>query len=160
MLPCNNQLQQRKRLEMDYPKSIKRFESLLIRYLIALLALVVFISAVDLGWLIVKDVLSEPVLLLDINELLEIFGMFLLVLIGVELLETIKAYLTERVIHVEVVFTVALIAVARKVIILDVNQLSSLTLVGIAAIIVALSAGYYLIKRTNRGASPMSPPTT
>ena len=57
--------------------------------------------------------------------------MFLLVLIGVELLETVKMYLAKKTVHVEVVFTVAMIAIARKVIILDVKELFSLTLIGI-----------------------------
>ncbi len=47
----------------------------------------------------------------------EIFGFFMLILIGIELLETIRAYLVENVVHVEVVIEVALIAIARKVII-------------------------------------------
>lgn len=42
---------------------------------------------------------------------------------------------------------VAIIAIARKVIILDVKDLSGLALVGIAAIILALSIGYYLIRK-------------
>jgi uncharacterized membrane protein (DUF373 family) len=79
--------------------------------------------------------------------LLDIFGYFLLILIGVELLETIKAYLSEHVVHVEIVLEVALVAIARKVIILDVKELPSLTLIGIAAVIVALAAAYYLEKR-------------
>jgi len=108
---------------------------------------IVFLSTVELGWIIIEDIITPPVFLLDINELLDIFGMFLLVLIGVELLETVKMYLNEKKVHVEVVFTVAMIAIARKVIILDVKELSSLTLIGIGAIIIALSSGYYLIKR-------------
>lgn len=85
--------------------------------------------------------------LLDINELLDIFGMFLLVSIGIELLETVKMYLSSKTVHVEVVFTVAMIAIARKVIILDIKELSSLTLIGIGVIILALSAGYFLLAK-------------
>lgn len=62
------------------------------------------------------------------------------------LLGTFMAYLAEHVIHVEVVFMVAMIAIARKVIILDVKELPSATLLGIASIIIALSAGYYLFR--------------
>jgi hypothetical protein len=69
--------------------------------------------------------------LLDITELLDLFGLFLLVLIGVELLDTLKAYIKDNVVHVEVVLTVAMIAIARKVIILDVKELPSMTLFGI-----------------------------
>lgn len=39
-----------------------------------------------------------------------------------------------------------MIAIARKVIILDIKEVSSLTMLGIAAIILALSIGYYLSK--------------
>ncbi len=42
---------------------------------------------------------------------------------------------------------VAIIAIARKIIILDVKDLSSLTLIGIGVITFALSAGYYLVRR-------------
>jgi uncharacterized membrane protein (DUF373 family) len=71
----------------------------------------------------------------------------MLVLIGVELLETIKAYLVEGVVHVEIVLEVALIAVARKVIILDLEKYGSLTLVGIAALVLALAIASYAVKR-------------
>ena len=130
---------------LDY---IKKFEQIIVISLLAMMVLTILLSTIELGWIIVKDIVTEPVLLLEINELLEIFGMFLLVLIGIELLETIKAYLAESKFHLEVVLMVAMIAIARKVIILDVKELSSLTLIGIASIIIALSAGYYLMKRT------------
>ena len=131
-------------------KYLEKLERGIVLALLIMMVAVVFLATVDLGWLIIKDIITPPVILLDINELLDIFGMFLLVLIGVELLETVKMYLTKKMMHVEVVFTVAMIAIARKVIILDIKEVSSLTLIGIGAIIVALSAGYYFltIKRT------------
>lgn len=128
-------------------KYLEKVERVIVLSLLVMMVAVVFLSTVDLGWLIIKDIITPPVFLLDINELLDIFGMFLLVLIGVELLETVKMYLTKKTVHVEVVFTVAMIAVARKVIILDVKELSSLTLMAIGVIIIALSAGYYLLTR-------------
>jgi len=117
--------------------------------LMAMMALTILLSTFELGWIIIKDIITEPLFLLDINELLDIFGMFLLVLIGIELLGTIKTYLGESKFHLEVVLMVAMIAIARKVIILDIKELSSLTLIGIAAIIIALSIGYYLVKSTH-----------
>ncbi|MCF6149226.1 MAG: hypothetical protein E3K37_11275 [Candidatus Kuenenia sp.] len=39
-------------------------------------------------------------------------------------------------------------AVARKIIILEVKEISSFSLFGLASIIFALSAGYYLLKRS------------
>ncbi len=112
------------------------------------MALVLLLSAVELAWVIIKDIITPPILILDIDELLEIFGLFMLVLIGIELLDTIaKTYMAESVDHAQIVMAVAIIAIARKVIILDVKDLSGLAVVGIAAIILALSIGYYLIKK-------------
>ena len=128
-------------------KYLRYFEKIITVSLIIMMAVVILLATIELGWIIIKDIITPPILLLDINEMLDIFGLFLLVLIGIELVETIKAYLSERVIRVEVVIIVALIAISRKVIILDVKELSSLTLIGIAAIILALSTGYYLLKK-------------
>ena len=129
---------------------LKKFERIIITSLIAMMTLVVFLATVELGWIIIKDIMTAPVFLLEIAELLEIFGLFLLVLIGIELLEMIKIYLEKNVIHVEVVFSVAMIAVGRKIVILDVKELPSLTLIGMAAIILALSLGYHLIKQNRK----------
>jgi len=126
---------------------IKKFEQIIVTALIVMMGLTVLLATIELAWLIIKDVITPPVILLEINELLDIFGLFLLVLLGIELVSTLKTYLTEKEIHVEVVFAVALIAIGRKVIILDVKEISSASLLGIAAIIISLSVGYYLVKR-------------
>lgn len=129
---------------------LKKFEKVMILVLIFMMTVVLLLSIVELGWIIVKDVISDTIFILDIDELLEIFGLFLLVLIGIELLDSIKTYITENVIHVEVVLVVAMIAIARKVIILDLNKYPGLTYIGVAALILALSVAYYLVKKGHR----------
>ena len=126
---------------------LKKFEHIIVLSLIIMMVIVVVLATIELGWIIIRDIITPPIILLEIDELLEIFGFFLLVLIGIELLETIKAYLLTNVIHVEIVLEVALIAIARKVIILDINKYESLTLVGIAALIAAVALAYLVIKR-------------
>ena len=129
---------------------LKKFEKGVTVTLVVLMALVVLLATIELGWIIIKDIITPPAFLLEIDELLDIFGLFLLVLIGVELLDTIRAYLREHVVHVEVVLEVALIAVARKIIILELKETPSLSLVGIAALVAALAAAFYLEKRGRR----------
>lgn len=127
--------------------AIKKFQKSIVLVLVALMAVVLFLSTIELAWIIIKDIMTPPILLLEIDELLELFGLFMLVLIGLELLDTIaKTYMNESANHAQIVMSVAIIAIARKVIILDVKDLSGLALIGIAAIILALSIGYYLIK--------------
>lgn len=126
---------------------LKKFERIIVIALIVMMAFVILLATIELGWLIIRDMITPPYVLLEIDELLDIFGLFLLVLLGIELISTLRTYLTENEVHVEVVFVVALIAIGRKVIILDVKELSSLTLIGIASIIIALSLGYFFIKK-------------
>ena len=127
--------------------ALRKCEKVMIQALMVMMAIVLALATIDLGWLIIKDIISPPYVLLSVGQLLDIFGLFMLVLIGIELLETImKTYITQKQPHYEVVLSVAIIAIARKVIILDLKEVDSLSLVGIAAIILALTAGYFLMK--------------
>jgi len=127
---------------------LKKCEKIMVQALMVMMAIVLALATIDLGWLIVKDVVTPPYVLLSVSQLLDIFGLFMLVMIGIELLETImKTYITQDQPHYEVVLSVAIIAIARKVIILDIKEVDSLSLLGIASILVALTAGYYLMKR-------------
>lgn len=128
---------------------LHKFERGVVMALIGMMVLVVLLATLELGWIIIKDIFTPPIIMLEIDELLEIFGFFLLILIGVELLETIKAYLKTNIIHVEVVLEVALIAIARKVIILDLKAYPEPILLGIAALILALAIAYTLLKSRN-----------
>lgn len=94
--------------------------------------------------------MTPPILLLEVDELLEIFGFFLLILIGVELLETVKAYLRDNVVHLEIVLEVALIAIARKVIALDLSKYDGVTVLSVAALILALASAFFLERRTRK----------
>jgi len=129
---------------------LKKYEKLMIQALMVMMAIVLGFATIDLGWLIIKDIIDSPFLILSVEQLLDIFGLFMLVVIGIELLETImKTYITKGQPHYEVVLSVAIIAIARKVIILDLKEVDSLSLIGIAAIIMALTVGYFLMKRSH-----------
>ena len=93
---------------------------------------------------------TNDVLFLEIDELFRIFGFVFLILIGFELMETVEMYFKENVIHAEVVLLVAVIAVSRKVILLDLEKYDPLAIIGLGIIILALGGCYYLIKLSYR----------
>ena len=134
--------------EVQVEKLLKKFERYIVIGLLAMMALVVLLSTVELAVIIVERMLTgvPKLFLLNIADMLEIFGFFMMILIGLELIETIKMYLVDESIHVEIICLVAIVAVVRKVIVLDVYKLPPVTLLGIAAIILALSIGYFFIK--------------
>jgi uncharacterized membrane protein (DUF373 family) len=128
-------------------KTFKIFEKVIVVVLIGLMMLAVLVSTVELAVILFQQLMKPPVFLLSITEMLEVFGFFLMVLIGLELLETIRAYLQEDRVHAEVVLLVALVAVSRKVIILKYNELTPEMLYGMSALILALAIGYFLVRR-------------
>jgi uncharacterized membrane protein (DUF373 family) len=116
--------------------------------LIVLMTAVLILATVELGYYVLKCFIDSDFAIININQIMELFGAFMLVLIGIELLDTIKVYLKENVVHVEVVVLVAIIAVARKVVVLKIEDIDGLKIIGLAFIIVALAVAYYLIKKS------------
>jgi uncharacterized membrane protein (DUF373 family) len=84
------------------------------------------------------------------TELFQLFGLFLNVLIALEILENITAYLKKHVIQVELVLITSLIAVSRKIIILDLEKKDSNDLIALGIAIFALSISYVMIRLSNR----------
>jgi uncharacterized membrane protein (DUF373 family) len=82
--------------------------------------------------------------------LFELFGLFLNVLIALEILENITAYLQKNVIQIELVLVTSLTAVARKIIILDLEKKSSSDLIALAVAVFSLSVGYAIVHQTTK----------
>jgi uncharacterized membrane protein (DUF373 family) len=131
-------------------KLLAIFQKLIVWVLTAMLALIVLLSTVHLGVLIGEEIWKQPRFLISVQSLLDLFGYFLLVLIGVELLETIKSYMKEGDIHVRVVLEVALIAMARKAIIEEPHTAPGLSLFGLAALILALGVAFHFERQSER----------
>ncbi len=83
------------------------------------------------------------------KTLISVFGLFLNLLIALELLENITGYLRKHVLQVELVIVTAIIAVARKLVILDLEKTSGVDLLGLAGAIIALTIGYFIIRLSN-----------
>jgi len=131
-------------------KFLHLYQRVVVTALVILMAFVVLLATIDLAWLILRGLFELPLSPLAIDRFLEILAAFLLVLVGLELLDTIKAYLAEHVVHAEIVLIAAIIAVARKVITIDPKETSPVALIGVAAMLGALTFGYYLFKRADQ----------
>jgi uncharacterized membrane protein (DUF373 family) len=133
--------------KFGFARALQGFETIIVATLIVMMAVVILISTLELGWMIIKDLTSPPFVLLSIHQLLEILSLFLLIFIGIELLATMKTYFTDHTLHVEIVLQVALISIARKIVVLEIQDPTALHLFGFAALLVALAATYYLETR-------------
>jgi len=117
-----------------------------IRVLAFLMVLVIFWSIADVIYVLYQKLSAPPFFLLDVEDILQTFGAFMLVLIAVEIFINIRLYLGSNVIPVELVVATALMAVARKVIVLDLKLVSAEQIVGLALVTIALGVTYWLIK--------------
>ena len=116
-------------------------------FLLVLMGIVVIAATAEIAYELVIDLIEPPGFFLDVTELIDTFGLFLMVLIGLELMATMHMYLSEHTVHVEMMFLVALTAVARKIVILDTAKTEPLIVFGIGFLILALSTGYFLIRK-------------
>lgn len=127
---------------------IHSLEGVISKLLSIAMLIVIIVAVADLGIFLFKEIFTEPIGFFN-TTLIELFGLFLNILIALELLENISAYLKKHIIQVELVIVTSLIAVARKLIILDLTKTSGIQLIGLAIAIFALSISYWIVRSSN-----------
>ncbi|MEH2121940.1 phosphate-starvation-inducible PsiE family protein [Nostoc sp.] len=127
---------------------IENIEVLVSKTLSIFMVMVILVAIGDLGIFIFKELFAAPFAQFN-TTLYKIFGLFLNVLIALEILENITAYLRKHVFQVELVIVTSLIAVARKIIILDLDKVSGIDIIGLGIAILALSISYLIIRLSN-----------
>ncbi|QTF91760.1 phosphate-starvation-inducible PsiE family protein [Halomonas sp. BM-2019] len=121
----------------------------IIRYAIKLLAmlmvLVIIWGVLDVIYVLYTKFLAPPVLLFEVSDIFVIFGAFMVVLIAVEIFINIRLYLGTNILPIRLVVATALMAIARKVIILDIATVTALEMLAIAAVVLALGVTHWLV---------------
>jgi len=128
-------------------------EKIIAIVLLSLMGVVVASGTIEVAYEIVTSLIDPPGFFLGVSELFDVFGLFLMVLIGLELMTSIHMYLDDHRIHAEMMFLVALTAVTRKIVIMDYsNVMDPMLIFSIGFLVITLASGYYLLKK-NRLAS-------
>jgi len=134
-------------------EAIESIEGIVSKILSVGMIFVTFVAIAQLSYALVEKIMltiERPSNDSFNSTLFELFGLFLNVLIALEILENITAYLRKHVIQVELVIVTSLIAVARKIIILDLEKKSSSDLIALAVAVFSLSIGYAIVHQTNK----------
>lgn len=132
----------------NFLHQLENIEGIVSKVLSIAMILVILVAIWNLGFFLVEMLISQP------NEpftktLFKIFGLFLNVLIALEILENITAYLKKHVIQVELVIVTSIIAIARKIIILDLEKTSGVDIIGLGIALLSLSISYWIIRHMN-----------
>lgn len=121
-----------------------------VRIMAILMVFVIIMGVVDVAWTLYQKITTPPNYILTISDMLASFGAFMAVLIAIEIFINITVYLRDDVIHIKIVMATALMAIARKVIILDLEKVEPAYLWGIASVVLATSLGYWLVVKLPR----------
>jgi uncharacterized membrane protein (DUF373 family) len=127
-----------------------------VKVLALFMVIVILWSVVDVVILMFLKAKNPYLLITDMDEVLTIFGAFLVVLIAIEIFLNIILYLKQDMGHLKLVIATALMAIARKVIILDYDQVRDTHMVGMGILILALGFAYWFISRSAPLAVPQA----
>ena len=115
--------------------------------LLVLVGIMVIAGLAEVTYEIVTSLIQPPVFFLGFAQLIDAFGFVLMVLLGLQLMATLRMYLSDHTIRVDMILLVALIAVTRKVVILDTAKTEPLLVLGLGLLFLALFGGYFLIRK-------------
>ncbi|SMP76502.1 Uncharacterized membrane protein, DUF373 family [Desulfonatronum zhilinae] len=118
-----------------------------VRVLAVLMVFVIVMGVIDVAWMLYQKLNTAPRFILTISDMLATFGAFMAVLIAIEIFVNITIYLREDIIHVKIVMATALMAIARKVIIMDIDKVEPQYIYAIGAVVLAMSVGYWLVHK-------------
>ncbi|MDT8419880.1 MAG: phosphate-starvation-inducible PsiE family protein [Desulfuromonadales bacterium] len=125
-----------------------------VRVLAVLMTAVILWGVADVCWVLYQKLVQPPILMLTINDILATFGAFMAVLIAIEIFVNIIVYLRDDVIHVKIVLATALMAIARKVIILDFDEITPDYVWATAGVTLAMAIAYWLVVYYTEQPSP------
>ncbi|MFT5759920.1 MAG: uncharacterized membrane protein (DUF373 family) [Alteromonadaceae bacterium] len=121
-----------------------------IRILAILMVVVIFWGVADVVYVLYKQLLEPPFMLLSISDIFKTFAAFLAVLIAIEIFQNIVLYLRKDVFPLKLVVATALMAMARKIIIIDFDDVIPMHIFAVGSVVLALGITYYLIDKNNK----------
>lgn len=127
--------------------SLKLVIHFCLKALALLMVVLIFFGVIDVAWTLYQRLTSTPEFILTIGDILATFGAFMVVLIAIEIFQNIILYLRDDVIHVKIVLSTALMAIARKIIILDYDELEPMYIIATGAVILATGVTYYFVHK-------------
>jgi uncharacterized membrane protein (DUF373 family) len=139
--------------------TVDRGERLLARILSLVLLLVLAVASVQLLWQVGLDLINPDHTWLG-DSLILLLGDLLNLLIGLEVLQNITAYLRRGVVQIDLVLLTAITAVGRKVIVLPPGaENKPQLLMGLGVAVACLAAAYWLVRAARPSRPPFRPVT-
>ena len=136
---------------MSKNKALGKFEVAVFYFLTAIIVLYIAVEVIELiyqfGKALIERQENSTRLLISKEQTAKVLPVFFNILIAVELIDTFSVYIKEHHIKVQSILLIGLIAIGRKLLVLDIGHSEGIQNIGLAALIISLAVGYYLLKR-------------
>jgi uncharacterized membrane protein (DUF373 family) len=92
----------------------------------------------------------------DLQAAIEhVFAGVMLLLLGLELLKSLSSFVEGYRVQVQMIIVVAIIAVARHILMIDFDRVEPIKLIGIAALVLTLAISYAIVRERGLARSPV-----
>lgn len=136
-----------------------KFKSITIFLLLVLIAIIIVISVIFLIWSMIDYFVLGGIDMdnIDKSEILHMFGLLLVVIIGLELMDLLIGYVRHGELHIQLVLFIAIIAVSREFIIYNYDKINGLDIASMGVAVVALAIASYLVFKQISGVGVKRP---
>jgi uncharacterized membrane protein (DUF373 family) len=136
-------------MEKTFLNSLKQISKYIIYALMFILVISMLLGTIDLFVLFIKKIVDPTPypLLIDIEEMYSIFSFLLIIVVGYELFKSMYLILKVDLIPVKSILKIAAIALANKVITLNLKEIEINELFGLAALIVCIGVAYFFFHK-------------
>lgn len=138
----------------------QRFEQVVALALTFMISMVIVLALFDLAREVARFVLNDPLQPLSHAAFQHLFGQIMTLLIALEFKHSILKVVArqESIIQVKTILLIAMLALARKFIILDTSEMEAQTILALAGVILALSISYWLLRERDDRLLPTQNP--
>lgn len=130
-----------------FDSSVLKINKWIIKALMILLTICLIFALFDLVKIIYDKITEPPFLLIDVSTLYEIFNLLLIVAVGYELIKSFSTIVSSNLIPTAPIIQISIIAIANKIITLDLKHIEPEYLYGLAALLTGLGLTFFFIKK-------------
>jgi uncharacterized membrane protein (DUF373 family) len=135
----------------NFSRIIHASSGMVLKVMIVLMTISLILGGVNLCYNLFLSIINPPYPgMLSIPEMYNVFKLVLIIAIGYELIKSLLIILQSESIPARTILSIALIAIANKVITLDLAQATPGTLYGLAALVICFSAGVFFMHKAEK----------
>jgi uncharacterized membrane protein (DUF373 family) len=134
--------------EDKFTQTISTINKNVVRFLIVIMTFCLILGSIHLVFSIYQNIIDSTTyfMLLDVKDLLGIFNLVLIIAVGYELIKSLVLIISSDAIPTVPIIQIAIVAIANKIITLDIKHTDANIIIGLALLISGLGLSYFLLK--------------